>query len=132
MFDWKEYHLLARDLLSQADNSPQKEAVLRSAVSRAYYAAFHAADAYLKSTKNYPSMQEDTTHSEGSHNRIINIFLTDTNHPAWEQIGKRLRRLKNFRHWADYNPLGTEFRDINQAALKVKEAGEIIKLIRSL
>jgi len=30
----------------------QKEAALRSAVSRAYYAAFHAAEDYLKGTKS--------------------------------------------------------------------------------
>jgi len=35
IFDWQEYYLLARVLLSQADSSPHKEAMLRSAVSRA-------------------------------------------------------------------------------------------------
>jgi len=52
MFDWGEYRLLARDLLSQADNSRQKEGALRSAVSMAYYATFHAADDYLKGIKS--------------------------------------------------------------------------------
>jgi len=132
MFDWGEYHLLASDLLSQADNSQQKEAALRSAVSRAYYAAFHAADGYLKGTKMYPSMQENSATTEGSHNRIINTFITDTDHPGWEKIGKKLKRLKWARTWADYNPFGQEFINTDDVAEKVKEAEEIIKLLNSL
>src|SRR5215813_4422220 len=109
MFDWQEYYLLARDLLLQADNSDQKEAVLRSAVSRAYYAAFHVADGYLQDSGNYPPTYGNN--AEGSHNRIINTFINSATHPEWEKVGRRLRRLKNFRHWADYNPLGGEFVD---------------------
>ncbi len=132
MFDWGAYHLLARDLLSQADRSQQKEAALRSAVSRAYYAAFHATEDYLKGTKKYPSMQENSAITEGSHNRIINTFINDTDHPAWEKIGKKLKRLKLARTWADYNPFGQEFINTDEVAKKVREAEEIIKLLNAL
>lgn len=54
MFDWQDYYLLARELLSQADRAPHKEAVLRTAVSRAYYAAYHRACDYLKKVDEYP------------------------------------------------------------------------------
>ncbi|MCS6773433.1 MAG: hypothetical protein RMM31_08575 [Anaerolineae bacterium] len=39
-FDWRTYLHLAQVLLAQADRSPLQEAYQRSAVSRAYYAAF--------------------------------------------------------------------------------------------
>ena len=59
MFNWQEYYVLARKLLSQADSlphdeAPQKEAMLRSAGSRAYYAAYHRACDYLRKAKRYP------------------------------------------------------------------------------
>jgi len=130
MFDWGQYYVLARDLLLLAGNSQQKEAILRSAVSRAYYAAFHAADGYLQRTGKYPPMQENS--AVGSHDRIINTFIRGTTHPDWVRIGRKLKKLKGFRHWADYNPLGTAFLNTDDVADKVEEAEEIIKLLKSL
>ena len=40
-FDWSQYLVLARDLGTRSD-----EAALRSAISRAYYAAYHHAKMY--------------------------------------------------------------------------------------
>ncbi len=43
-FDWKSYLELSSDLEKQATNSDDnREAKLRSSVSRAYYSAFHEA-----------------------------------------------------------------------------------------
>lgn len=39
-FDWREYLELAKELVSQANSGYSAEAAERSAVSRAYYAAF--------------------------------------------------------------------------------------------
>ena len=46
-FDWSEYLNLAQELAGQATGPSSQEAKLRSAVSRAYYAAFYAATALL-------------------------------------------------------------------------------------
>lgn len=77
-------------------------------------------------------MQENSAITEGSHNRIINTFINDTDHPAWEKIGKKLKRLKLARTWADYNPFGQEFINTDEVAKKVREAEEIIKLLNAL
>lgn len=42
-FDWIDYLSFATELLSDPDTPGPPEAALRSAASRAYYAAFHAA-----------------------------------------------------------------------------------------
>jgi hypothetical protein len=57
MFNWQHYYLLARELLSLADDVSHKEALLRSVVSRAYYAAYHRACNYLEEIDRYPSDQ---------------------------------------------------------------------------
>jgi hypothetical protein len=133
MFNWQDYYLLARELLSQADSSPIKEAMLRSAVSRAYYAAYHRACDYLRDVKKYPSDQDLQTDKNRSHQVIIDIFVSAVAPPEWKKIGKELWRLKDFRRRADYEKLGTHmFTDINGMKGKVDDAGEIINLINSL
>src|SRR6266852_626397 len=97
MFNWREYYSLARKQLSQADSipkdeTPQKEAVLRSAASRAYYAAYHRACDYLRKVKSYPTDQETKAGGKGSHQLIIDIFINDDSHPGWEEIGTMLWR----------------------------------------
>lgn len=47
-FSWKDYYILAGQLKQQAADSPQQEAYLRSAISRAYYASFCLARNYLR------------------------------------------------------------------------------------
>jgi uncharacterized protein (UPF0332 family) len=137
MFNWQEYHILASNLLAQADNSEQKEAVLRSAVSRAYYAAFHAASDYLKASGMYPSTSGNNAPGESSHKRVVDTFKKNVSNPTLGKIGRLLGRLKNDRQWADYNPwdhagVGAEFKDSEAIAEKIKNAEEIIRLIKSL
>lgn len=47
-FDWSGYLDVAKELASVALTSANKEAKLRSAISRAYYAAFILARNYLR------------------------------------------------------------------------------------
>ena len=133
MFDWEDYHLLARELLSLADSSSIKEAMFRSAVSRAYYAAYHRACDYLREVNEYPSDQDLQANRNRSHQVIIDIFIGNTARPGWKRIGKKLSRLKDFRRRADYDKLGTYmFTDMSEMKEKVDAAEEIINLISSL
>jgi hypothetical protein len=138
MFNWREYYVLARKLLSQADSlphdeAPQKEAMLRSAGSRAYYAAYHRACDYLRKAKMYPTDQEIKADRQGSHQAIIDIFKNDTSHPEREEIGMMLWKLKDFRHWADYEEFGTYiFTNTSKIEKRIDLAEEIIKRIDSL
>jgi hypothetical protein len=103
MFDWQQYYLLARELLPLVDSISCKEALLRSVVSRAYYAAYHRACSYLEEIDQYPSDQGPHGDRRGLHNRVIDVFLTSTKKPEWKKIGKKLRKLKAIRQEADYH-----------------------------
>jgi len=47
-FDWNEYYQLSRELAGLATGIATEEAKMRSAISRAYYAAFCKARDYLQ------------------------------------------------------------------------------------
>jgi len=134
MFDWQEYYLLAGELLSQADSSPRKEAMFRSAVSRAYYAAFHRACEYLREVNEYPTRQEFESRERETHRFIISIFKNNPDHPEWHKIGKELRSLKDLRQKADYVKSVEKhvFRKKRKVEEIVNRAKEVIDLIDSL
>jgi uncharacterized protein (UPF0332 family) len=139
MFDWQEYYWLARDLLLLAENISKekilrKEAMLRSAISRAYYAAFHAACDYLQQAGKYPTEQEIKMSRKGTHQIIIDVFIANPAHPEWDEIGQRLNLLKSDRHRADYIDFSPKhaFRKVDSVKAIVDEAEEIIGLIVSL
>jgi uncharacterized protein (UPF0332 family) len=134
MFDWQEYYLLAAELLSQADSSPHKEAMLRSAVSRAYYAAFHRACDYLREVNKYPTWQEFKVSRKETHRLLIDIFMDNPDCPEWNEIGQMLYSLKDFRQKADYAKSVKKhvFRKKRKVEELVDRAKEIVDLIDSL
>lgn len=101
-FDWEDFlelaEYLAKDMWNTPINqlTPGKEADLRTAISRAYYAAFNNAEIYLNN-------KNDTTPETGKgvHERLISRFL---NHPnrSRQLIGEDLRRIMRKRVAADY------------------------------
>jgi len=133
-FDWREYYLLAEDLLSQADTSLHKEAMLRSAVSRAYYAAFHRACEFLRGVNEYPTQQEFKSSRKETHRFLINIFANNHDYPEWRKIGDLLYSLKDFRQKADYTKSVEKhvFRKIERVEELVDRAKEIMDLVDAL
>ncbi len=108
--------------------------MLRSAISRAYYAAFHATCDYLKQVGEYPTEQEIKTSRKGTHQIIIDRFITNPAHPEWDEIGQRLNLLKSDRHRADYINFSKKhaFRKVDSVKAIIDEAEKTIKLIDSL
>lgn len=133
-FDWQEYYLLARVLLSQADDSPHKEAMLRSAVSRAYYAAFHRACEYLEEVNEYPTRKQFEGSGRETHRFLISIFENNHEHLEWRKIGEKLHYLKGLRQKADYTKSVEKhiFRKQGRVEELVDRAKEVIDLIDSL
>jgi uncharacterized protein (UPF0332 family) len=133
-FDWQEYYLLARVLLSQAESSPQKEAMLRSAVSRAYYAAFHRACDYLRKMSEYPTQQEFKSSRKETHKFLIDMFADTPDHPKRCEIGEMLQSLRGLRHQADYQKSVARhiFGKKKTIELIVDEAKKVIDLVDSL
>jgi len=62
-FDWSEYLSVAQELASGANTSANKEAKLRSAISRAYYAAFILARSYLRDREELLILRTNDAHS---------------------------------------------------------------------
>ncbi len=134
MFDWWEYYLLAEELLSQADSSSRKEAMLRSAVSRAYYAAFHRACEYLEEVNEYPTRRQFEGSGRETHRFLISIFEDSRDHPEWRKIGEKLHYLKGLRQKADYVKSVEKhvFRKKGRVEEIVNRSKEVIDLINSL
>lgn len=102
-FDWEDFLELAEYLSEEmykaplSELTPTKEADLRTAISRAYYAAFNNAQIFLDN-KNDTTIET----GKGVHERLISRFL---NHPtrARQIMGDQLRRIMRKRVDADYH-----------------------------
>ena len=92
-FDWNEYLPLAQQLSALGN-----DAARRSAISRAYYCAFHAASLSLAANK----VLTNPRYSRDRHLQIWNIYIVSTSRDC-RRIGNNGQRLKLERHSADYN-----------------------------
>jgi uncharacterized protein (UPF0332 family) len=93
-FDWSQYLDLAQDLFSQAANSSYTDASLRSAISRAYYAAYHKARSRLYDKWGITVPADATAHA------TVRKEFKQKNH---KQIATTLDRMRIDRNKADYN-----------------------------
>ena len=124
-FHWSEYLTLAQELTSTASNSPIQEADLRSAISRAYYAAFGQARAYLVEIEKVVIPYGTNVH----------WFVVDNFESSDESIrrtvGHLLHHLRSTRNIADYeNVFYRDVRGVARAALS--ESEEVIRLLKTL
>lgn len=124
-FDWSEYLKLARELAGQTGISPSREAMLRSSVSRAYYAAFCKARNYLR------DVERDSSIPRGGevHRYVINKFKNsrDTKH---RQIGMHLDRLRIDRNRVDYDDSVSGLLYMTRMDLKI--AQKILSMLETL
>jgi hypothetical protein len=95
-FPWTRYLDLAKELAGKPVTVEGREAKLRSAISRAYYAAFHHARDYLIATNGplppYTSNEHD----------YVKRWYIERNDRVQRQIGSDLDRLRLDRNIADY------------------------------
>jgi uncharacterized protein (UPF0332 family) len=123
-FDWSEYLNLAWELAGRPKKASNQEAKLRSAISRAYYAAYRTARNYLRDNEGYNSFDADN-----SHKNVIDKFRLANDEKRIE-IGKNLAFLRTARNKADYND---RFSDLAGSVLfGLPIAEKIIKDIKSL
>ncbi len=99
-FDWTEYFNLAKELSGQKGIVVSKEAKLRAAISRAYYAAYCKARNYLR------DVIKDSQIPKGPnvHKYVVNKFKSD-NRKNYRKIGINLDRLRIDRNKADYDDI---------------------------
>lgn len=92
-FDWNDYINLAKGLIEEPGDF--KEAALRSAVSRVYFAGYNIALAYAIEKDNFNPYYID------SHKQLRNHFQYETKKV---RISTQLGRLQQWRKKCDYDP----------------------------
>lgn len=124
-FHWSEYLTLAQELTAKSATSPIQEANLRSAISRAYYAAIHKAQDHLIYKDNSP-----IPYPVNVHFYVVNEFET-SNDTTRKKIGALLHHLRSIRNIADYQD---SFFGNLQGRTKgvLTEAEEAIRLLDTL
>ena len=106
-FDWDGFLDLADELVGRRGNA----AAERTAISRAYYAAFHPARAHLV------RQGERLTLTGADHGLVWRWFLARPD-PLARAVGTNGRRLVDERRRADYDP-------IEDGSLSVRAAGAV-------
>ncbi len=97
-FSWQEFAELAIQLASER----QDEASRRTAISRAYYAAYHAASALVRDRDLHPPDQQLS-------HWLVWKLIRDSHLPNCQEISQRGFTLRDARVWADYlNPFPGE------------------------
>lgn len=123
-FDRSDYLALARELYRQGAVHSSKEAELRSAVSRAYYAAFCKARNYLRDKENHSLSEGAEVHAQ-----IQDIFMASSDRRRRE-IGENLNRLRAYRNRADYRDLFSGLSKTTVAAIEL--ADDVLSDLRRL
>jgi hypothetical protein len=95
-FDWTNYLNLAQELTGSPIAPSNEEAKLRSAISRAYYAAFIKARNYLRDQERY------LTPAGGNPHYDVPLQFQQSSDAARRAIGVNLNRLRKDRNVADY------------------------------
>lgn len=105
-FDWREFFTLAEELAER-----DEEAGKRTAVGRAYYAAFGTARSQIEASG------VTFTKTAIDHGAVWG-HLSRSSNPAERQLGANGNRLRVARNRADYDPVVDRLEDITLDALE--------------
>ena len=118
MFEWEDFLELAASLAAE----PSNEAAARSAISRAYYATFHAERDYLVRAE---------IPFDRSRNAHVHLQVQDEPRKKSETVEQVVKRLHVWRKYADYDDVSIP--DVAApAAVAVTLARETIDAIKAL
>lgn len=124
-FNWDEFLTLAEALVRDPNSPGPEEASLRSAVSRAYYAAFCSARNLARDRR------EITLTHTGRDHWLVQKHFQDSPHPTRRQIGTSLDRLRDYRRQADYKD-DLDGSAVSQAIFSIKVARNVLNALNSL
>lgn len=117
-FDWKAFIDVARSLQEQAGSEPDPEALLRTAVSRAYYGAFCFVRNHARDQLGFQPKNDANDHGR------LRAHLRGKR----QQISQKLDRLRQWRNESDYSdqlPFDAEA----TLAAAIGEAAAIVALL---
>jgi uncharacterized protein (UPF0332 family) len=123
-FNWSDFLTLAVSLQTAPALPGPEEAALRTAISRAYYAAFRSALDLAESREGY-----QPRHSGEDHRGVIAHYSGRADR-AHQKIGTTLDRLRANRRKADYDD--TIGNLPNTAAASVQMAGKVLGLLSTI
>lgn len=124
-FDWEDFVELGHDLANSPPDDRLREAKLRSAVSRAYYGAFHHARKYYAGQY----YREPPGAGTGKEHQLLPAALMKSTRPNERTGGLKLRRLRHHRRQADYRISPTP--DEWDAARSLHLARDIIDILQA-
>lgn len=125
-FDWSEYFVLAEELGGVASSRPMagSEARQRSAVSRAYYAAFVLARNRLRDVEGVRVPAGINPHHFVARHYAVAVD------PERVRIGAGLGRLRSARNTCDYDDVVPRLSVLVRRSLN--RAGDLISTLRGL
>jgi hypothetical protein len=125
MFDWLQFHHLAKELLGMIHEPVSEEAKQRSAISRAYYAAFNITAEYVLASEGENALPAGVA----LHEAVQRHFGVQKDAVS-RKIADDLAYLRAERNKADYKINAR----ISPATPKeaVRRAGEVIRQIELL
>lgn len=124
-FDWADYLTLAEALCHNPGIPGPEEASLRTAISRAYYAAYRSALNIAVARREI-----NPTGQASDHSLVINHFR-NANDQKRKKIGADMSRLRNNRNKADYDDV-LSGRPADIARSSVALARNILKALHSI
>jgi uncharacterized protein (UPF0332 family) len=119
-YRWEEFLSLARTLQKEAGTSLPREAAYRSAVSRAYYAAFNYACVYAENHLSFSRTREAE-----DHRRLRELFIGRGN-PTTAALLDDLRKWRNTCDYDDTKPIRLITELVSPA---ISKADELIKAL---
>jgi len=108
-FDWREYLNLAAFLQTHTGNGFAREAALRSAASRAYYAAFCHARNYARDRQRFRPSGTVADHAD-----VIKHFRTRGD----VRTSRGLERLRQWRNRCDYRDVVPNVANLVTSAIR--------------
>lgn len=126
-FEWIHFLRLAEQLNELVVPGIEAEAQQRSAISRAYYAAFNLARAYLEAEGYGPYPADASAHGE------VKRAFNRTEDQVRKSIGQRLDSLRESRNSSDYSSVvvGNWVDLAKNAVLKSKEIEKSLQTLSS-
>jgi len=119
-FEWAQFLDIAKFLLDQTKtNSIPQDAAYRSAISRAYYAAFGHAKVFATDVMGFIPSGDEEDHI------LLRDHYKDNQKP---EISRQLNRLRQWRNQSDYeNP--SYIINENQTKTAIQQAENIIRTL---
>ncbi len=124
-FSWGDYHTLATTLVTQSTSLGSEDACLRSAISRAYYAAFVSARNLGRDRGYFVPTGRGTDHG------LVRNYFRFHRDRRFRAIGANLDRLLQDRAKADYDDVVTGNLPA-KAAQCLRSSGEVPAELRSI